>query len=719
MHPDETLDGYTLLRRIGAGGYGEVWLCRSRALGDLRAFKFIASASQGALDREFKALTNYRNAAARLRSPHLMPIEHVGRAPEGLFYVMPLADGNLADPLDPDWSPLTLGTVIARRKEAPAWFSCEEISGWMRPVLEALQILSDAGFAHRDVKPDNILFCGGRPILGDISLLDEDHADLTRCGTPGYSAPSWYQGGHPDLYGAAATLYTLLTGNLPDRMGRSAFNGPPQGDGSLTAEERIHRKRLHAVVRRATQERVSERYPDFQAMAAALAGAPTAPPSRTPPVRAGIATVALLLGAASFFFFQPFPGGSRPEPPENVLPSAERIQADLGRGDFASALAGLELLFSRDPKAQADPDYSTARAMALQGLGRTWEAREELRREIPRSPEISDVTTRQHLWEQLGDLSGAETDLTRILETSGPDALLLSMRAGLRARQGDFKGVHADWEAARKIRPADPGHLRSVDALWSPIKKLHPAYMDYLRSKGEELPPLQWIWSLADEPWVFDSFLEEPASSPRWNPVAESGFFDPFAQEPAFSPRDQAARTILCHDLDLAFRTGDNRKALTLLDRILYAKPGTGNAPELSLLRALLLRRLDRGPEMEAELGRPCHRELGWDRIDARIYLWDQLQRWEDAEHFLTSMLEYPPDSAEDPDLRKLKLLKYRATVRARLGQFDAVSVDRSLAMESFGLQAERRAEVEQIWDTLAQEFPAYAEHLRASPEKK
>jgi serine/threonine protein kinase len=275
MHPGDPLDGYTVLRLIGSGGYGEVWLCRSDAVGDLRALKFIAASGPELLEKEFGAIGNYRRAAARLRSPHLMPVEHVGRTVDGLYYVMPLADGTGgSDPIDPDWQPRTLATLIVERASHDAWFTSGEIADLMSPVLGALQTLADAGLVHRDVKPDNILFFAGQPCLADISLLDADSATLTRRGTPGYVTPSWYIGGHPDMYGAAATLYTLLTGNPPDRMGRGAYTAPPQGLGSLTPHELAGHKRLHGVIRRATDERVTERYPNFLAMAEALVAEP-------------------------------------------------------------------------------------------------------------------------------------------------------------------------------------------------------------------------------------------------------------------------------------------------------------------------------------------------------------------------------------------------------------------------------------------------------------
>lgn len=277
------LDGYRLIRFLGQGGFGEVWLCQSEAMGDYRALKFIPGGNSDRLEKEYEALLHYRKAAARLRSPHLVPIEHVNRNKDGLYYVMPLADGIGADdPADPAWQPLSLATMIHHRAGSAAWFSSNEIISLMLPVLEAMQTLSDTGLVHRDVKPDNILLFHGQPCLGDISLLGADASVITRRGTPGYGTPSWYVGGHPDMYGIAATLFTLLTGNLPDRMGRAAFLWPPLGETSLPESERTEWKRLHSVIRRATDENVAERYVDFKTMAEALQPGSATPPTPIP-----------------------------------------------------------------------------------------------------------------------------------------------------------------------------------------------------------------------------------------------------------------------------------------------------------------------------------------------------------------------------------------------------------------------------------------------------
>ncbi len=269
----ELLDGYRTIRLIGSGAFGVVWLCRSAAVGDLRALKFIPTLDQERHDREFEALTRYRHSANQLRSSSIMPIEHANRRADGLFYIMPLCDGYGAeDPTNFEWRPTTLTAVLADCRAANKWLSVTQVMAYMTPVLKALQVLSDAGLVHRDVKPDNILFLNGSPCLADISLLGDDSFSITRRGTPGYSAPSWYleSGGQPDMYGAATTLYSILTGNPPDKMGRANFKWPPQGEQSLSLEEREAWLRLHSVIRRAIDERPAERFADFTAFVRAL-----------------------------------------------------------------------------------------------------------------------------------------------------------------------------------------------------------------------------------------------------------------------------------------------------------------------------------------------------------------------------------------------------------------------------------------------------------------
>jgi len=335
LSPGESLDGYCVIRLIGSGGFGEVWLCQSEALGDFRALKFISATDPARLKKEFDALIRYRTAAGQLRSPSIMPIEHVNLGNDGLFYIMPLADGYGADdPQSPEWHPLTLDAIIAGRKGEPTWLTGDEIKGCITSILQALQLLSNAGLVHRDVKPENILFLSGTPCLGDISLLGEDSYNITQRGTPGYSAPSWFveSGGQPDMYGVATTLYTLLTGNPPDKMARNAFLWPPQEKGSLSEADKQEWLRLHQVIRRAVDERPAERFADFSSFARALEVGDDEHPGKRPHkalLLPGLVVVAIIcLAGLSLWHghsFRQRTGPSANNPPPPVESGAARI----------------------------------------------------------------------------------------------------------------------------------------------------------------------------------------------------------------------------------------------------------------------------------------------------------------------------------------------------------------------------------------------------------
>lgn len=639
--PGQEWDGYHLIRFLGRGGFGEVWLCRSGATGTYHALKFVSGKDSDIIEKEHHSLGLYRSAAARLRSPHLVPIEHINRHTAGLYYVMPLADGTSAsDPTEPSWQPLSLAAYLGARAEAPMWFSSREIIGLIHPILDALQSLSDAGLVHRDVKPDNILFFNGSPCLGDISLLGEDAAVITRRGTPGYATPSWYRGGHPDMYGASATLYTLLTGNSPDMMGKSAFLWPPQGEHSLPESERAEWKRLHAVIRRATDEKVAERYVDFRSMAGLLASPPLGgSPLTQQKLPRLIATLLTLAGISAATFVAAY----RSKTPDKtaVAPNAETVdaaQSDLtpdqradyqalagmiqgyiSDGHYGNALASVEELLAAYPQARTQPAYSVARAMALKGLGRDDEAKEELRKEVNVSPNLPALNLRKELWEEFGDLAEAENDLTRVLEKYGPSTFILYLRADIRAKRGNFIGVHQDRESANAIKSGGDQQQTLVNSMWDPLESNHPGYKSYLESLGTPEATIHRGHNIPEADAqvleVFDKIM--------------SGFVEPGIPLTEGARRGRESLAVGMRD---AFGRADYSGCLLLLERAIMSVPVMADTPDISLFRALLFQRLDRLKDAEMELDKSCHHQTETSHTATRTILLDAMGRQQTAD---------------------------------------------------------------------------------------
>lgn len=251
---------YKVIKTIGAGGFGEVYLAESPD-GAFVALKKIVSPK--GVERELEAVRKYAKISAKLSDANVVKISDISVSDGALFYVMPLSDGiGGLSPLDENWRPDTLQARIDARRRGDKWFSRAEVVDLFLPVVHAADALGKAGMLHRDIKPQNILFFGGKPFLADVGLLTEDRLSASSAGTPYYSAPTWYSSsrGNPDMWGIAATFFTLLTGNLPDLIGRSAYLMPPQGKDTMSTLDIIAWDGFMAVINRATDEEITERY---------------------------------------------------------------------------------------------------------------------------------------------------------------------------------------------------------------------------------------------------------------------------------------------------------------------------------------------------------------------------------------------------------------------------------------------------------------------------
>src|SRR6266545_4630007 len=225
---------FELLRCIGQGSYGEVWLARN-ILGTYRAVKIVdrkAFQDEEAFEREFSGLQQFEPVSREHGG--FVAILHVGRNhAEGFFYyVMELADNDSNDGrIEPEtYVPKTLSNELARCGR----LSVEQAAQLGLSLSQALAELHQRGLVHRDVKPSNIIFVKRHAKLADIGLVAQT-GDKGLLGTEGYIPPEGPGKAQADLYSLGMVLYEATTG--ADRLDYPAlptdFDTLPERDAFL------------------------------------------------------------------------------------------------------------------------------------------------------------------------------------------------------------------------------------------------------------------------------------------------------------------------------------------------------------------------------------------------------------------------------------------------------------------------------------------------------
>src|SRR5262245_12539736 len=241
-----------LLRCIGRGSYGEVWLARN-ILATYRAVKIVnrkVFRDEEAFEREFLGLQRFEPVSREHNG--FVAILHVGRnRADGFFYyVMELADdgsdGNQIDPAR--YAPKTLGSELDRSGR----LSVKHSAQWGWELSEALAELHRRGLVHRDIKPLNIIFVKGRPKLADIGLVAKT-GEKTRLGTEGYIPPEGPGTPQADLYSLGKVLYEASTGT--DRL---EYPDLPLDVDTMAERETF--LQLNSVILKACDNDVRKRY---------------------------------------------------------------------------------------------------------------------------------------------------------------------------------------------------------------------------------------------------------------------------------------------------------------------------------------------------------------------------------------------------------------------------------------------------------------------------
>ncbi len=271
--PERSFGRYRVLKTLGAGAMGEVFLARDDLLARDVALKTLRSLGLGGLAAEsFRArFLNEARAVAALAHPHVVRVFDMGFEGDAPYLVMELVGGS----------------SLHDRHESGRRLSVEEVRTLGVQLGQALEAAHAQGIVHRDVKPANVLEAEpGLWKLADFGVAHVPDSSLTTTGqfigSPLYAAPEALLAGEfspaTDVYGVGATLYEALGGQPPHGSpGNVSVAALARRDPQLIALRRPDVPAELARVIQATLSRDPEARPSAAQLAAALAGgAPTA-----------------------------------------------------------------------------------------------------------------------------------------------------------------------------------------------------------------------------------------------------------------------------------------------------------------------------------------------------------------------------------------------------------------------------------------------------------
>ena len=242
-HGDRPVDGYTIQRAVGKGGFGEVYYAISDG-GREVALKYLRDNPQV----ELRGVSHCIN----LKSPHLVAIFDVKKTTDGEYVIiMEYCSG-----------PSLRDILIAE----PKGFAPEKAAFFVREIGKGLAYLHDRGIVHRDLKPGNIFYDDGYVKIGDYGLskfisVSRHSVQTASVGTVHYMAPEIGSGNYSrgiDIYALGVMLYEMLLGTVP-------FEGSTMAEvlmKHLTAQPELEAlpKPFGQVIRKALQKDPNDRY---------------------------------------------------------------------------------------------------------------------------------------------------------------------------------------------------------------------------------------------------------------------------------------------------------------------------------------------------------------------------------------------------------------------------------------------------------------------------
>ena len=283
------IEEYELVRVLGSGGFGITYLGYDHHLDKAVAIKeylpndlAVRTDSQSVLPKstEDKAdyewgLERFLNEAqtlARFDHRHIIKIHRFFRAHGTGYSVMEYAEGE------------TLSEMLQRKETLTE----AELKAILFPILDGLEVVHEADFLHRDIKPGNIVIRDdGSPVLIDFGSARQAVAgksrSVTAIVTPGYAPIEQYsvkghQGAWTDIYGLGAVCYRCLSGEAPDDA-TERLRADPLVPISKRCKGRASAELL-AAIDRALRVDEGERPQSIAAWQQVLSGEPAVPAYR-------------------------------------------------------------------------------------------------------------------------------------------------------------------------------------------------------------------------------------------------------------------------------------------------------------------------------------------------------------------------------------------------------------------------------------------------------